>query len=107
MSDALKRCPFCPMPTGRIVKSGWKQSWVICLDCEATGPMAASDGSARVAWNRSASWWRPADDAKPGAYYIVWCGSGVRVARYVNGEWWDGVSERPLTDVTHIQELPD
>ena len=52
MSEELKPCPFCEGVCLYLHQETEEQWLVVCLDCGASGPYAASDKQAISAWNR-------------------------------------------------------
>jgi Lar family restriction alleviation protein len=52
--SALKPCPFCGGEAGVVVHRPFPDAYVQCGECDAEGPVSASEAAAVDAWNRRA-----------------------------------------------------
>lgn len=52
MTAALKPCPFCGGEAGVVANRPFPDAYVQCGECDAEGPVSASEAAAVNAWNR-------------------------------------------------------
>ncbi len=55
MSQELKACPFCGEKQQNVISNGFKNHFVECENCGASGPAGDTEASAIAEWNRRAT----------------------------------------------------
>jgi len=56
--EELKSCPFCKGTLIAIGRDKISRVYMICVNCDARGPLAGSEKEATMAWNRRVERWK-------------------------------------------------